>query len=87
MARAIMLLLLISPLSFAGDNNLTIITKGTGTTITTNQIGSSNTSTILCGANSGGSVPGSNYVSHTCNSGTIVNNIDGVNNESRIYTI
>ena len=39
MVRAIMLLSLISLPSFAGDNYLSIITKGTGTNITAKQVG------------------------------------------------
>jgi len=58
MVRVIMLSLLISPLSFAGDNYLSIITKGTGTNITTKQVGNGNSSYVLCGANSSGSFPG-----------------------------
>ena len=42
MVRAIMLSLLISLPSFAGDNSLTIKTKGTGTSITAKQVGNGN---------------------------------------------
>ena len=78
MVRAIMLLLLISPLSFAGDNYLSIITKGTGTTITTKQVGNGNSSYILCGAESSGSMPGTTYTSHTCGSATLNNTVIGL---------
>ena len=71
MVRVIMLSLLISPLSFAGDNYLSIITKGTGTTITTKQVGNGNSSYVLCGADSSGSFPVTTYTSHTCGSATL----------------
>ena len=54
MVRAITLLLLISPLSFAGDNSTTIITKGTNNQITTKQVGNGNLVKVICGADSGG---------------------------------
>ena len=72
MVRVITLLLLISPLSFAGDNSLTITTKGTGSSITAKQVGNGNTGYILCGANSSGSMPGTTYSSHTCGSATLI---------------
>lgn len=87
MVRAITLLLLISPLSFAGDNSLTITTKGTGTTITAKQIGNGNTSYVLCGANSSGSFPGTTYTSHTCGSANLETTIDGNSNVTRMYTV
>ena len=87
MVRAIMLSLLISPLSFAGDNYLSIITKGTGTTITTKQVGNGNSSYILCGAESSGSMPGTTYTSHTCGSATLNNTVIGNSNTTRLYTV
>ena len=87
MVRVIMLLLLISPLSFAGDNSLTIKTKGTGTSITAKQVGNGNTSHILCGANSNGSFPGTTYTSHTCGNATLTNTVVGNSNTTRLYTV
>ena len=87
MVRVIMLSLLISPLSFAGDNALTITTKGTGTTITAKQVGNGNSSHILCGANSSGSMPGTTYASHTCGSATLNTTITGHSNTTRLYTV
>ena len=68
MARAIILLLFFSHLSFA-DNTTQITFKGAGSSITTKQVGSGNATYILCGsptANNSGSFPGTTYVSHTC---------------------
>ena len=87
MVRVITLLLLISPLSFAGDNSLTITTKGTGSSITAKQVGNGNTGYILCGANSGGSMPGTTYTSHTCGSATLNNTVIGNSNTTRLYTV
>ena len=87
MVRAIMLLSLISLPSFAGDNEITIITKGTGNSITTKQIGNGNDTTILCGAGSSGSVPGSTYVAHSCTNANWTTTIDGNSNTTRMYTV
>ena len=87
MVRVITSLLLISLPSFAGDNALTITTKGTGTTITAKQIGNGNTSYILCGANSSGSFPGTTYTAHTCGSASLETTIDGNSNVTRMYTV
>ena len=84
MVRVIMLSLLISPLSFAGDNSLTITTKGTGTSITAKQVGNGNEGYILCGAGSNGSMPGTNYVSHTCGSATLSTTVIGNSNNTRL---
>ena len=87
MVRVIMLSLLISPLSFAGDNYLSIVTKGTGTSITTKQVGNGNSSYVLCGANSSGSFPGTTYTSHTCGSATLSTTVIGNSNTTRLYTV
>ena len=87
MVRVITSLLLISLPSFAGDNALTITTKGTGTTITAKQIGNGNTSYVLCGANSSGSFPGTTYTAHTCGSANLETTIDGNSNVTRMYTV
>ena len=87
MVRAIMLSLLISLPSFAGDNSLTIKTKGTGTSITAKQVGNGNEGYILCGANSSGSLPGTSYVSHTCGSATLSTTVIGNSNNTRLYTV
>ena len=78
MERVIILLLFFSPLSFAGDNTTTIITKGSGSTITSKQVGNGNATNILCGANSNGSFPGTTYVSHTCSNATWSSTITGI---------
>ena len=87
MVRAIMLLSLISLPSFAGDNTISITTKGSGNSITTKQIGNGNDSTILCGVGSSGSVPGSTYVAHTCTNANWNITIDGNSNTTRMYTV
>ena len=87
MVRVIMLSLLISLPSFAGDNSLTIKTKGTGTSITAKQVGNGNESHILCGANSSGSFPDTTYTSHTCGSATLNTTVIGNSNTTRLYTV
>ena len=80
MAQAITLLLFFSLLSFnalAGNNLITIQTKGTGTTITTKQAGSSNTTGIYCGL---GSFDNSLVNTHNCDNATITANVTGVSN-------
>ena len=86
MERAIILLLFFSHLSFA-DNTVNITYKGSGTNITTKQVGENNISYVLCGAGSSGSVPGTTYVAHTCTNATLTSNLDGTGNSSRIYTV
>ena len=83
MVRAIMLLSLISLPSFAGDNLITITTKGSGSNITTKQVGNGNTTTILCGAGTGGV----GYSAHTCTNAIWSSTIDGNSNVSKIYTV
>lgn len=88
MVRAITLLLLLSPLSFAGDNTMTIVTKGQSNTITSKQSGNGNATTIICGAASGGYAhAGYSYVGHTCGSANLTSNVTGNSNTSRIYTV
>ena len=82
-----MLLLLISLPSFAGDNYFTITTKGTDTSITAKQVGNGNEGYILCGANSSGSMPGTTYTSHTCGSATLNTTVIGNSNNTRLYTV
>ena len=89
MARAIILLLFFSHLSFA-DNTLQITYKGSGSSITTKQIGSNNATYILCGSptsNNSGSFPGTTYVSHTCSNATGTSKVDGPGNIVRMYTV
>ena len=80
MERAIILLLFFSHLSFAGDNTVNITYKGSGSSITSIQEGNSNTTTILCGANSSGTVPGSNYTAHTCTGAVWNVDVEGAHN-------
>jgi len=89
MARAIILLLFFSHLSFA-DNTTQITFKGSGSSITTKQIGSGNATYILCGSptsNGSGSFPGTNYVTHTCSNATWNSTVDGNSNTVRLYTV
>ena len=89
MARAIILLLFFSHLSFA--DNLTQITfKGSGSNITTKQVGSGNATYILCGSptnNGSGSFPGTTYVTHTCTNANWTADVEGNSNTVRIYTV
>ena len=79
MVQAITLLLFFSLLSFnvAGNNLITIQTKGTGTTITTKQVGSSNTIGIYCGL---GSFDSSLVNTHNCDNATITATVTGISN-------
>ena len=77
------LLLLISPLSFAGDNFIEIKTKGTNNSITVKQIGNGNSSTILCGAEVGGT----GYSAHTCTNATYNIQVDGNSNIANMLTV
>ena len=77
------LLLLISPLSFAGDNFIEIKTKGTNNSITVKQIGNGNSSTILCGAEVGGT----GYYAHTCTNATYNIQVDGNSNIANMLTV
>ena len=89
MARAIILLLFFSHLSFA--DNLTQITyKGSGSSITTKQIGSDNATYILCGSptnNGSGTFAGTVYTTHTCSNATWSSTVDGTSNTVRLYTV
>ena len=89
MVRAIILLLFFSHLSFA-DNTLQITYKGSGSSITTKQIGSNNATYILCGSptsNGSGTFPGTTYVAHTCTNATWNSTVDGTGNTVRMYTV
>ena len=89
MARAIILLLFFSHLSFA-DNTTQITFKGQGSSITTKQVGSGNSTFILCGSptsNGSGTFPGTTYVSHTCTNATWNSTVEGNNNIVRLYTV
>ena len=79
MVQVIILLLFSSllDLAYAGDNLITIQTKGTGTTITTKQIGTSNTTGIYCGL---GSFDNSLVTTHNCDDATITATVDGISN-------
>ena len=89
MARAIILLLFFSHLSFA-DNTTQITFKGSGSNITTKQVGSGNATYILCGSptnNGSGTFPGTTYTSHTCSNANWTSNVDGNSNTVRLYTV
>ena len=80
MVQAITLLLFFSLLSFnvlAGNNLITIQTKGTGSTITIKQVGSSNTTGIYCGL---GSFDSSLVNTHNCDNATITATVTGISN-------
>ena len=89
MVRAIILLLFFSHLSFA-DNTLQITYKGSGSSITTKQIGNNNYTYILCGSptsNGSGTFPGTTYVAHTCTNANWNSTVDGNGNTVRMYTV
>ena len=84
MVRATTLLLFFSLLScslFAGDNLITLQTKGSGSTITIKQVGNGNTTGIYCGL---GSFDNSLVNTHTCNNATITSTVTG--NSNVIYS-
>jgi len=89
MERAIIVLLFFSHLSFA-DNTTQITYKGSGSSITTKQVGSGNYTYILCGSNTSngsGTFPGTTYVSHTCTNATWNSTVQGNSNIVRMYTV
>ena len=64
--------------------------KGSGSSITTKQIGSNNATYILCGSptsNGSGTFPGTTYVAHTCTNATWNSTVDGTGNTVRMYTV
>ena len=78
--QATILLLFFSLLScsvFAGDNLITLQTKGSGSTITIKQAGDSNTTGIYCGL---GSFDNSLLNTHTCDNATITSTVIGNSN-------
>jgi len=80
MVQGIIRLLFFSLLSFsvfAGDNLITLQTKGSGSTITIKQAGNSNTTGIYCGL---GSFDNSLLNTHTCDNATITASITGNSN-------
>ena len=81
MVRAITLLLFFSLPSFAGDNLITLQTKGSGSTITIKQVGNGNTTGIYCGL---GSFDNSLVGTHNCNNATITSTVTG--NSNVIYS-
>jgi len=77
MVQVTILLLFFSLLScsvFAGDNLITLQTKGSGSTITIKQTGNSNTTGIYCGL---GSFDNSLVNTHTCDNATITATVIG----------
>ena len=87
MVRAITLLLLTSLLSIyvhAGDNLITVQTKGSGTSITVKQIGTSNITGVYCGL---GSFDNSLVSSHTCDNATISITTDGNSNTAYAQSV
>jgi len=80
MVQVIIQLLFFSLLSlnvYADNNLITIQTKGTGTTITTKQAGSSNVTGIYCGL---GSFDNSLVNTHNCDNATITATVTGNSN-------
>ena len=80
MVRATTLLLFFSLLScslFAGDNLITLQTKGSGSTITLKQVGNSNITGVYCGL---GSFDNSLVGTHNCNNATITSTVTGNSN-------
>ena len=59
-------LMIFLPYAHASDNTIAIQTKGTSTSISIDQSGSSNTTTVWCGLSNG------TYTTHTCSNATMV---------------
>ena len=78
MVRAITLLLLISlhSLTYA-DNTVTVQTKGSGSSISVQQVGSGNVTGVYCGL---GSFDSSLVNTHNCDNATISVSLDGSSN-------
>jgi len=83
MVRVTILLSLISLPSFAGDNTISIITSGSGSSITSTQAGNGNTTTILCGS----TTAGTGYSSHTCTNAVWKSTVNGNSNVSKLFTV
>lgn len=80
MVQVIIQLLFFSLLSiniYANDNIITIQTKGTGTTITTKQVGSGNITGIYCGL---GSFDSSLINTHNCDNASVTSTVTGISN-------
>jgi len=80
MVQGIIRLLFFSLLScsvFAGDNLITLQTKGSGSTIIIKQAGNSNTTGVYCGL---GSFDNSLLNTHTCDNATITASVTGNSN-------
>ena len=76
-AALLLLVVFATKATYAGDNTITIQTKGTGTSITTKQIGSSNTMGIYCGL---GSFDNTLIQNHNCDGATISATVTGDSN-------
>lgn len=84
MGRAITVLLFFSLPSFAGDNLITVKMQGTGTNITTKQVGSSNTTGVYCGL---GSFDNTLIQNHNCDGATITINVTGDSNQAYTQSV
>ena len=58
-------LMIFLPYAHASDNTIAIQTKGTSTSISIDQSGTSNTTTVWCG------LSGGTYTTHTCSNATM----------------
>jgi hypothetical protein len=76
--------LFISLPSFAGDNVITLKAQGTGATITTKQMGSSNTTGIYCGQ---GSFDNTLIQNHNCDNVTITSSVTGDSNQAYMQSV
>ena len=81
-----MRLLLISLISLspfivcAGDNSVEIRTKGSGSLIHIDQVGTSNTTRVWCGLSEG------TYTTHSCNNAEIDIDQNGTSNTAKAYS-
>ena len=76
--------LFISLHSFAGDNVITLKAQGTGATITTKQMGTSNTTGIYCGQ---GSFDNTLIQNHNCDNATITSSVTGDSNQAYMQSV
>jgi len=73
-------LISLSSFVYGGDNSVEIRTKGSGSLIHIDQVGSTNTAKVWCGLSQG------TYTTHNCSNATIDIDQNGVSNTAKAYS-
>ena len=76
----IVLLIVLTNLVYASDNTIAIQTKGSSTSMSIDQSGTSNTTTVWCGLSGGA------YATHSCSNATMTIDQHGTSNTARAYS-